>query len=189
VAREHLRLPSMAALLPALALSAAALSTSPADAAGPPVPATAAAAVSHRLVLVAGGLGGADATSGALRGGGVVALRLTAIPRWLALELGGGALFHEGDVRVPVYVLLEKPLALTPRLELLPAVGPELVWARAGGSDHVDVGGRLACTLGYWPSEGVGLWVQPAFEVVLRDGLQEYALAVGAGVQVGFLPW
>jgi len=180
------QLPSLAAPRLAAAVCSLLLAGAPARAASPP--GTVDATVGHRLVLFAGGLGGGEATGGPLRGGGLLSLRLTAIPRWLALEAGAAALFADGDARVPVYLLLEKPFALTPRLELLPAVGPEVVWARAAAHDRVDVGGRLACALGYWPSRRVGLWVQPAFEVVLRDGLQEYSLALAAGLQIGLLP-
>ena len=115
-----------------------------------------------------------------------MSLALTAIPGWLAIDLGAALQADDGGARIPIHLMLAKPFTLTPHLSLVPAIGPELVVRRAAGLDGVEPGGRIACALEYWPISRVGVWIEPAFDVLLRDGLQQYVVGVAAGAQLGF---
>ena len=95
----------------------------------------------HDLVL---GLG-ASTQTGVGRGagggvGGVASLEWSAIPDRVSLELGGEATREAGRAAVSVGLLVEAPVPLGPRLELMVGLGPVLVHARGA----TVVGGELA---------------------------------------------
>jgi hypothetical protein len=139
----------------------------------------------HRVVIGAGGAFEVDVPSGSVQGGGNVFVEVVAIEHWLELELGISALAAEGGVEVPIDLLFKKPFTLAPRIELMVGVGPELIVYRDTPRDGEFFGVEVALDFMFWPSRHVGFWIEPAYDLVLRSGV-EHALGSTGGVIFGW---
>jgi hypothetical protein len=96
--------------------------------------------------------------------------------------LTGEVLAAEGGVEVPVDLLFKKPFSLSPRLELMIGVGPEVVRTFGGGKNGTYWGSELAFDLMFWPSRHVGLWGEPTYDIVFRDGVSHGLGCTGGGI-------
>ena len=108
-----------------------------------------------------------------------------AIDNWLELELGVAALAAEGGVEVPMDLLIKKPFRLARRVELMVGLGPELVLYRRTPKDGEFFALEVAADFMFWPSRHVGLWIEPSYELTVRNGL-EHSIASTGGVIFGW---
>jgi hypothetical protein len=72
-----------------------------------------------------------------------------------------------------------RPLA---GIEFMLGIGPEMVHV-FGGSTFF--GGEVAFDLMFWPSTRVGLWIEPSYDFIFRDGIS-HGLGNAGGLLVGW---
>ena len=124
----------------------------------------------HKVVVGVGGAGELELDDGgALHGGGNLFVELEAVPEWLELELGASVLAVDGGYEAPIELLFKKPFRLSSRAELMIGIGPEVV--RESGTDKSGTFGGVGFGLDFmfWPSRHVGVWLEPAYDLVVRD--------------------
>jgi hypothetical protein len=139
----------------------------------------------HTVVVGVGGAVEAELAGGTVRGGSNVFVEYKAIEKWLELELGVSVLPEHRGREVPVDFLFKKPIQLTRRLEVMPGLGPEVVWASGTGHDGTFAGVEAVADFMFWPSKHVGLWIEPSYDAVFRDGIS-HGLGSTGGVIFGW---
>jgi hypothetical protein len=113
-------------------------------------------------------------------------LEIEAIDKWLEIEIGGQVLAIEGGREASVDLLFKKPFTLTERLEVMIGLGPALIRTqRRSDPDHTSWGIEAALDFMYWPRRHFGLWLEPAYEIVLSGGVA-HALSCTGGPMLGF---
>ena len=95
------------------------------------------------------------------------------------------ALAADGGVVVPIELLFKKPFRLARRLEMMVGLGPELLIYRSTSNDGQFFGIEVALDFMWWPSRHVGLWIEPAYDLVFRNGV-EHGLGSTGGVIFGW---
>lgn len=108
-----------------------------------------------------------------------------AVDAWLEIELGVQVLAAEGGVEVPVDLLFKKPFTLSHRLEMMVGLGPEVVRTFRGSRNGTHWGAELASDFMFWPSPHAGLWVEPTYDFVFRDGIS-HGLGCTGGAILGW---
>jgi hypothetical protein len=91
----------------------------------------------------------------------------------------------EGGVEMPIDLLVKKPFRLTRGVELMVGLGPEVVRASGTGKDGTFGGIEFALDFMFWPSQHIGLWAEPSYDVVFRNGASHGAGSTG-GVIFGW---
>jgi hypothetical protein len=64
-------------------------------------------------------------------------------------------------------------------------VGPELVHVSTPTTKATYFGGQVALDFMFWPTQRVGLWVEPSYDLIFRDGLS-HGLGSTGGVLFGW---
>jgi hypothetical protein len=141
--------------------------------------------VEHTIVLGLGGAGELDLADGSLHPGANVMLEWDAIENWLEFELGASILSAEGGVEIPVDLLFKKPFRLGKRSELFVGLGPELVYVSNRITKKAYFGGEFAIDFFYWPWQHAGVWIEPTYDAVFRDGAA-HGLGSTGGVLLGW---
>jgi len=120
--------------------------------------------------LASGGAGEVELRDHSLHPGTSVMVEWDAIEKWLELEVGASVLTADHGVEVPIDLLVKKPFRLAPWAEFMVGVGPELVQI-TGPDGGTFFGGELALDFMFWPwGRRVGLWVEPAYDLVFHGG-------------------
>jgi hypothetical protein len=139
----------------------------------------------YLLIFGAGGAGELE-LAGAGHLGLSAFLEIEAVDKWLETEIGGQVLAIEGGREASVDLLFKKPFTLTKRLEVMIGLGPALIRTqRRPDPDHTSWGLEAAVDFMYWPRRHVGLWLEPAYEIVLSHGIA-HALSCTGGPMLGF---
>jgi hypothetical protein len=173
-------------IVPSLAFGVALLTLARAAAAGDTNPGDSADVLEHTVIVGVGGAVELELADRSLHAGGNVMVEWEAIEDWLELELGVSALAADGGVEAPIELLFKKPFRLARWAELMPGVGPQVVVVSSSTTRAAYLGGELALDFMFWPwGRRVGLWVEPAYEIVFRDGVS-HGLGGTGGVLVGW---
>ena len=165
-------------LLACARLIPAAAHASDAEARSPPPPER------YRFVLGAGAAAEIEPPA-AGHFGATAFLELEAIDGWLELELGAQILATAPGREASLDLLLKKPFRVTPRLEVMTGLGPTVIQASGAGETRTSWGIEAAVDFMYWPVGRLGLWAEPAYEIVLSGGFA-HALACTAGPMLRF---
>lgn len=81
-------------------------------------------------------------------------------------------------------LLFKKPFRLNRWAEMMIGLGPEVV--RSFGADKAtSFGVEVAIDFMFWPSQRFGFWVEPATDVVFRNGASQ-GLGCTAGLLLGW---
>ena len=140
--------------------------------------------IEHTLV---GGVGGAvevELDEHSLQAGANLMLEWEAIQDWLELEIGASFLAAKSGPQIPLDLLVKKPLRLTRRCELMVGFGPEVI--RSFGRTHdFHFGAEAALDLMFWPSQRLGLWLEPSYDIVARSSVSQ-GLSSTAGLLVAW---
>ena len=67
----------------------------------------------------------------------------------------------------------------------MPGLGPEVVWASGTGHDGTFAGVEVVADFMFWPSQHVGLWIEPSYDAVFHDGIS-HGLGSTGGVIFGW---
>jgi len=138
----------------------------------------------HWAVLEVGGVAAVELPDGSGHFGGSVAVEKTLIEKWLELELGISATSGHGESELAASLLFKKPWQISPKVEFMIDVGPELSHAlNADGGTSPGIAAVLDFM--FWPSKNVGWYLEPGYEVVFRHGANSSVNVVG-GLLIGF---
>jgi len=147
-----------------------------------PIHAQAREAVDHAVVFELGWEGDWSRGDG-FNNGGTVALETTPVENWLELEFGVSVIQAAGGVETPVDLLFKKPWRLSPAVEFMAGVGPEVVHSTA---EHATFWGVSAIAdLMVWPHKNVGWYVEPAVDRTFKSGAHENGFGIAAGLIIG----
>jgi hypothetical protein len=141
--------------------------------------------IEHTIVVGVGGATEIELGDGTTSGGGSAFVEWNAIPDWLSLEAGASVLAAEGGVEMPIELLFKKPFRLARGVEFLPGIGPEIVVVATPETKAAYFGGAAALDFMFWPSRKVGLWIEPGYDFVFRDGVT-HGLGGTGGLIMGF---
>jgi hypothetical protein len=140
----------------------------------------------HTFVVGVGGAGEIELAGGSQHPGVNAMLEWEAVEGWLELELEASVLAADGGVEGPVDLLFKKPFRLAPWAEVMIGAGPEVVRVATPKARATYFGGEVALDFMFWPwPGGVGLWLEPGYDLVARDGVSQGIGATG-GAMVGF---
>lgn len=170
-----------------LAALAVLLEASPATA-EPPLAAAEAAERSgeHTWILGVGGAAEVELGDGSFHPGANLMFEWDAVEDWLELEVGASVLAASGGVEVPIDLLVKRPFRLARWAEVMVGLGPEVVYVAAGAFHATYIGAEAAVDFMFWPwGRRVGLWVEPAYDALLHDGVVSGAGGTG-GLLVGW---
>ncbi len=139
----------------------------------------------RKLVFGEGGVGELELRERTFHAGVNAFVEWEAVPEWLELELGASLLAIDGGVELPVELQLKKPFRITPGVELMLGVGPEVLQISAPQGQSTVYGVTWALDLMFWPWRHAGFWIEPSNDVYFRD---RATLGVGStgGVLFGF---
>jgi hypothetical protein len=128
-------------------------------------------AIEHTIIVGLGGAAELELGDGSLHPGANFMVEWEAIENWLEFEVGGSVLWADGGVELPIDLLVKKPFRLNRWTEFMVGVGPEAVRVSTPTTKATYFGGELALDFMFWPwGRRVGLWVEPEYDVVFRDG-------------------
>jgi hypothetical protein len=116
--------------------------------------------------------------------GGAIAIEKEVIEGWLELELGTAALWTSGRGELSWDLLFKKPFALSPTVELMVGLGPELVQTLNGDDQGTRLNVEFALDLMVWQTKRVGWFVEPTFSV--NPGNGQMAFALTGGIVISF---
>ena len=137
----------------------------------------------HAIVLEIGAAGDWSRSEG-FHPGGTFAFEVTAIERWLEIEVGFTALRENGGFELPADILFKKPWRFSPTFEFMIGAGPELI--RSTGRDSGTFWGwSSVLDFMFWPSRTVGWYVEPGYELTFRDRSTHHGFSVAAGMLIG----
>ena len=140
----------------------------------------------HTIILGVGGATELELANGSLHAGGNVMVEWDAIENWLEFEVGASLLAADRGVEAPVDLLVKKPFQLTRWAEVMIGIGPEVVLVSNPATKSTYFGGVAALDFMFWPwGRHVGLWVEPEYDLVFRDGLS-HGLGSSAGLLLGW---
>lgn len=112
-------------------------------------------------------------------GGGVFVER-SLLRHFFEIELSVSAIAVEGDVTIPMDLLLKKPFHLGPYVNLYLAIGPAL--SIDIKDDETDTSGGIAFATGtyYWFDDHLGVDLDLDYTLVFKDDLaHELAISIG----------
>jgi hypothetical protein len=141
--------------------------------------------IGRSVVIGAGGAVEVELRKGTSHLGSNVFVEYSAIEDWLELELGLSVFPMYGGAEVSTDFLFKKPFRLADRLECMLGVGPELVRAIHSPDTGTFGGGETAADFMFWPSPHVGLWIEPSYDFVFRDGVS-HGIGSTGGLIVGW---
>ena len=137
----------------------------------------------HAIVLELGAAGDWSRSEGA-HPGGTFAFEVTPVEHWLELEIGVTAIRGNDGTEIPIDVLFKKPWRISSTFEFMIGIGPEII--RATGPDAGTFWGlSTVADLMFWPRRNVGWYVEPGYEVTLRNGEKHHGVGIAAGLLIG----
>jgi hypothetical protein len=137
----------------------------------------------HAIVFELGAAGDWSPTEG-FHPGGTFAFEVTPIENWLELEIGVTAIRSDTSTEMPVDILFKKPWQFSREFEFMIGLGPEIV--HVTGPNHGTFWG-LEGVLDFmiWSRKNVGWYVEPGYEMTMRDGVRHHGLGITVGLLVG----
>jgi hypothetical protein len=133
----------------------------------------------ERTVIVGAGLA-LDAASETLKTGVATFVEYEAIDGALEFELGGQSVWGGDGRELSADFLVKWPRRITARLEVMIGAGPTVV-----ATKNARWGIEAAIDVMWWPTNRVGLWVEPSYDVLLVSNLPR-AAGLTAGPILGW---
>ncbi len=141
-------------------------------------------AMDHTMIFGLGGAAELELGDGSVRPGGNAMVEWDIIENWLELEVGASVLTADKGVQVPVDFLVKKPFRLARGVEFMIGIGPEVVHV-TGTNKGTFFGGEVALDFMFWPSQRIGLWVEPTYDFIWHGGVS-HGLGSTGGVLFGW---
>ena len=141
--------------------------------------------IEHTIILGVGGAAELELADGSLHPGANVMVEWDAIEDWLELEIEASLLSADGGVESPVGVLFKKPFHLTRWAEVMVGLGPEMVYVSNPTTKATFFGGQAALDFMFWPTQRFGIWVEPSYDLIARDG-PSHGVGSTGGLLIGW---
>ncbi len=138
----------------------------------------------HKQVYSIGWSGEWSRDEGIRPGGATAGVEITPIENWLSIETSISAVYAEHDTEMPIEVAFRKPWQLTPHLELMAGVAPEVV-RRFGRGGETFGGVSFGAHVMVWPRRNLGWFAEGAYELTFPHGGTDRAVAFSAGLLMG----
>jgi hypothetical protein len=138
--------------------------------------------IERTIIVGVGGAAELELRDGSLHPGANLMVEWDAIENWLEFEVEASVLSADGGVEVPLGLLIKKPFRLARWAEFMIGVGPELVRVSNPSTKATYGGAQFALDFMFWPSQHVGLWVEPSYDLIFRN-----AVSHGIGSTGGLL--
>lgn len=137
----------------------------------------------HAIVFELGAAGDWSRAEG-FHPGGTFAFEVTPIENWLELEVGATAIRSDAGTEMPIDVLFKKPWQLSREFEFMIGLGPEIV--HTTGPNHATFWGlEGVLDFMFWPRKNLGWYVEPGYELTMRDGVRHSGLGIAVGLLIG----
>jgi len=143
-----------------------------------------AAGADHSIILEVGGAGEWKLT-GPSHFGATLALETEPVKDWLELEFGVTALVSGGRTELGADLLFKKPWRLSPKVEFMAGIGPQLVHRFAKEERGTSFGLEVVIDFMFWPAKNVGWYLEPGYGVTFGRG-GERSLGATAGLLIGW---
>lgn len=141
-------------------------------------------AIDHTIIFGLGGAAELELGDGSVRPGGNVMVEWDIIENWLEFEVGASLLTADKGAQVPIDLLVKKPFRLARGVDFMIGIGPEVVRV-TGSNKGTFFGGEVALDFMFWPSQFIGFWVEPTYDLVWHDGVS-HGLGGTGGVLFGW---
>jgi hypothetical protein len=128
-----------------------------------------AAAEEPHYVLGLGGIFALETADRRVNAGGNFFFEMEAIHGWLEIEAGVSVVKAAMGGEVSYDLLFKKPFHLRRDIELMVGLGPQVVQTFGSGTGHTYYGIEGVLDFMFWPSRHFGVWVAPAYDLVVRD--------------------
>jgi hypothetical protein len=138
----------------------------------------------HTAVVGIGWAGDWSRDDGLAPGGATLGVEVTPIEHWLSIETSVSAIHAEDGTELPVEVAFRKPWQLTPTLELMAGIAPEVVH-RFGPAPETFGGVSLGAHIMVWPRPHVGWFAEGAYELAFPRAGTEKGIGLSAGLLIG----
>lgn len=136
----------------------------------------------HSIVYELGWAGSYSHAEGFDAKGATAAFEVTPVPDRLELEAGATFIRASGSTETSVDLLFKKPWTFSPTVEFMAGVGPEVIHATGAGT---FLGLSAVGDFMFWPTKNVGWYLEPAYEVALRNGTHAGDFAMAGGLIIG----
>jgi hypothetical protein len=138
----------------------------------------------HKWVYSLGWTGDWSRDEGMRFGGATAGVEINPIENWLSIEPSVSAIYAKHATEMPIEVAFRKPWQLTPQVELMAGVAPEVV-RRFGPGGETFGGVSFGAHVMVWPRRNIGWFAESAYELVFpRDGT-ERGVSLSAGLLIG----
>ena len=116
--------------------------------------------------------------------GATAGFEITPIEHWLSIETSLGAHHSDDGTEMPIEVAFRKPWQLSPRVEFMAGVAPEIIHAFGAQPETyggVSVGGHFMI----WPRQNLGWYAESAYEVTFPRAGAHKGMGISAGILIG----
>ncbi len=118
--------------------------------------------IDHSLVLKIGLTGKWHLHQTSSEFGSTLAVEGMLIEHWLKLEGGFNALQASGHTELGFDLLFKKPYVLSPTIQFMFGIGPQLVDILGGNGRSMSYGMEIVLDFMFWPTTNVGWYVEPS---------------------------
>ena len=126
-----------------------------------------------------------ELADGSVHAGGNVMIEWDAIEDWLEIELEVSLLAADRGTEVPVGLAFKKPFHLARWAEFMVGLGPEVVVVSTPATRGTFFGGQAVLDFMFWPTQRFGVWIEPSYDIVARDGVS-HGLGATGGWLIGW---
>jgi hypothetical protein len=141
--------------------------------------------VEHTVIVGVGGAAEFELADGSLHPGANLMIEWDAIENWLEFEVEASMLSADHGTETPIGLTIKKPFHLARWAEFMVGLGPELVYVSGRTTQGTFFGGQVVLDFMFWPTQRFGLWVEPSYDLIVRDGLS-HGLGTTGGLLIGW---
>jgi hypothetical protein len=139
----------------------------------------------HVAVFEIGGAADWRLTGGPAGFGGTLAVEVTPIERWLELEAGITGLAANGRREMSTDLVFKKPFQLSPTVEFMTGIGPEVSWDLAKPQRPRSLAAEFVLDFMFWPTRNVGWYAEPSYSFTGLHATSDRSLGLTAGLIIG----
>jgi hypothetical protein len=142
----------------------------------------------HSVILEIGGAGDWPLVAGKSSLGGNLGAEVTPIEHWLEIEASASAFGTNDRREIETDLVFKKPFQLTPAVEFMAGIGPELSWNFNGPHHTRSLATELGLDFMIWPTKNLGWYVEPSYSFTGFGSRSDRSAGLTAGLLIG-VPW
>ena len=141
--------------------------------------------IEHTLIVGVGGAAEVELSDGSVHSGVNVMVEWDAIEDWLEFEVDASILSADRGSEMPFSLTMKKPFHLARWAEVMVGAGPEVVYVSNPMTKGTFFGGTVVLDFMFWPSQRLGFWIEPSYEIIARNGLS-HGIGSTGGLLIGW---